>query len=51
VLTVGECVLCGDPCPDGRDYCKDCQRGIAEAEEMMHPDETSEEFWSHEDED
>lgn len=48
---MGKCILCGDSCPDDRDYCRDCERGREEADEMMHPDETDEEFWSHENED
>lgn len=46
---MGECTLCGDSCADDRDYCSDCQSGREAAEDMMHPDETDEEFWSHED--
>jgi predicted Fe-S protein YdhL (DUF1289 family) len=48
---MGECNLCGGSCSDNSDYCRDCKRGREESEEMMHPDESSEDFWSHEDED
>ena len=51
VNKMGECRFCGDGCPDNCDYCSDCANGIEETKEMMHPDETDEEFWSHEDED
>ena len=45
------CCLCGERFSgkEYQDYCKECEKGLDETIDMIHPDENDEEFWEHED--